>query len=142
MLWIYVEKHLEGVIMIKEDLGIDIQNFIPEEEIAKFEGVRPQGWTVVVRLYTEPKVKNGLYKPDIVHDEQQYRSCVGLVVKKSKAAYLDDRYTQTGQWCKEGDWVVFPRHAGYKIHHDGIPIFVLKEDAIDLVIDDPTKISR
>jgi hypothetical protein len=38
--------------------------------------------------------------------------------------------------------VVFPRHAGYKIHHDGMPIFVLKEDAIDLVIDDPTKISR
>lgn len=128
--------------MIKEDLGIDLQNFVPHEEIAKFEDVEPQGWTILVRLYTEPKVKNGLYMPDIVHDEQQYKNCVGLVVKKSKAAYLDDRYNQTGQWCDVGDWVVFPRHAGYKIHYEGIPIFVLKEDAIDLVIRDPSKIAR
>jgi len=128
--------------MSKEDLGIDLQNFFPDEEIAKFKDVEPQGWTILVRLYTEPKVKNGLYMPDIVHDEQQYRSCVGLVVRKSKAAYLDDRYDKTGQWCDVGDWVVFPRHAGYKIHYEGMPIFVLKEDAIDLVIKDPSKIAR
>lgn len=129
-------------IMSKEDLGIDLQNFSKEEEISKFEDVEPQGWTILVRLYTEPKVKNGLYIPDIVHDEQQYKNCVGLVVRKSKAAYLDDRYNQTGEWCKVGDWVGFPRHAGYKIHYEGLPVFVLKEDAIDFVIGDPTKITR
>ena len=128
--------------MIKEDLGIDLTNFSVDEEIAKFNNIKPQGWTIVVRLYTEPKVKNGLYIPDTVHDEQQYRSCVGLVVKKAKAAYLDDRYNQTGQWCNIGDWVVFPRHAGYKIHSKGIPMWILKEDAVDLVIDDPRDITR
>lgn len=127
--------------MSKEDLGIDLQNFSKEEEFAKFNGMQPQGWTVIIRLYTEPKIKNGLYMPDIVHDEQQYKNCVGLVVKKSKAAYLDDRYNQTGSWCEVGDWVIFPRHSGYKIHYEGMPIFVLKEDAIDVVIDDPTKIN-
>lgn len=128
--------------MTKEDLGIDLQNFSKEEEIARFNGMKPQGWTVIIRLYTEPKMKNGLYMPDIVHDEQQYKNCVGLVVKKSRAAYLDSRYEQTGSWCEVGDWVIFPRHSGYKIHYEGIPIFVLKEDAIDVVIDDPTKINR
>lgn len=128
--------------MTKEDLGIDLTNFSKEEEVAKFKDIEAKGWTLLVRLYTEPKVKNGLYMPDIVHDEQQYRSCVGLVVRKSKAVYLDDRYNQTGQWCDVGDWVVFPRHAGYKIHYEGMPIFVLKEDAIDLVIGDPSKITR
>jgi co-chaperonin GroES (HSP10) len=129
-------------MMSKEDLGIDLQNFLPDKEIAKFEDIEPQGWTVLVRLYTEPKVKNGLYMPDVVHDEQQYRSCVGLVVRKSKAAYLDDRYDKTGQWCDVGDWVVFPRHAGYKILYEGMPIFVLKEDAIDLIVKDPRRITR
>jgi len=130
--------------MIKntEDLGIDINNFSIEEEIKKFQNIKPQGWTVVVRLYTEPKIVNGIFRPDVVHDEQQYRSCVGLVVAKSKAAYLDPRYDQTGEWCKVGDWVVFPRHAGYKINCHKLPIFVLKEDAIDLIIDDPRIIER
>lgn len=125
-----------------EDLGIDINNFSIEEEIKKFQNIKPQGWTVVVRLYTEPKVVNGIFRPDIVHDEQQYRSCVGLVVLKSKAAYLDPRYEQTGEWCSIGDWVVFPRHAGYKVNYKKAPIFILKEDAIDLIIDDPRDIER
>lgn len=128
--------------MNKEDLGIDLSNFSKEEEIDKFKDVEPQGWTILVRLYTEPKVVNGIFRPDIVHEEQQYKSCVGLVVKKSKAAYLDSRYEQTGAWCDVGDWVVFPRHAGYKIHYHNLPTFVLKEDAIDLVIDDPAVIAR
>ena len=127
---------------IQEDLGIDFVNFSMDEEIAKFDNIKPQGWTIVVRLYTEPKMKNGLYMPDIVHDEQQYKNCVGLVVKKSMAAYLDSRYEQTGKWCEVGDWVVFPRHSGYKIHNKGIPCFVLKEDAIDLVVDDPRNITK
>lgn len=128
--------------MNKEDLGIDLNNFSKEEEINKFSDIEPQGWTILVRLYTEPKVVNGIFRPDIVHDEQQYRSCVGLVVKKSKAAYLDPRYEQTGKWCEVGDWVVFPRHAGYKIQCHNLPVFVLKEDAIDLIISDPSHITR
>jgi co-chaperonin GroES (HSP10) len=125
-----------------EDLGIDLNNFSIEEEIKKFQGANARGWTVAVRLYTEPKVVNGIFRPDIVHDEQQYRSCVGLVVAKSKAAYLDPRYEQTGEWCNLGDWVVFARHAGYKVNYKKLPIFILKEDAIDLVIDDPRDIER
>lgn len=129
--------------MIKEeDLGIDLKNFSKEEEIARFKDIEPKGWTLLVRLYTEPKLVNGLFRPDSVHDEQQYKSCVGLVVKKSKAAYLDSRYEQTGSWCEVGDWVVFPRHAGYKIQCCNIPTFVLKEDSVDLVIADPTMITR
>lgn len=128
--------------MSQEDLGIDLTNFSKEEEIAKFNDVEPQGWTILVRLYTEPKVVKGIFRPDIVHEEQQYKSCVGLVVKKSKAAYLDSRYEQTGKWCEIGDWVVFPRHAGYKILCHNLPVFILKEDAIDLVISDPTVIAR
>jgi len=128
---------------LKEDSGIDLQNFTPEEEIAKFKGIKPQGWTVLVRLYTKPKkTTNGLYIPDTVHDEQQYKNCTGLVVAKSKAAYQDPRYKETGHWCEVGDWVIFPRHAGYKIQYNGIPVFVLPEDAINVVTDFPEMVLR
>ena len=145
----YVRRLLKNMKMknqIKEDQGIDFDNFSLKEEVEKFKGIEPQGWTVLVRLYTKPKkTKGGLVLPDTVHSEQQYRNCVGLVVKVSKAAYMDVRYEDTGPWCKVGDWVVFPRHAGYKILYKQMPLFVLKEDAIDLVIsniDDIPEISK
>lgn len=127
----------------KHDEGIDVDNFDINAEIAKFDSMKPQGWSIIVRLYTSTKkTLGGIIIPDTAHDEQQYRSCTGLVVKKSKGAYLDDRYVNTGAWCEEGDWVIFPRHAGYKIFYEGVPIWVLKEDAIDVVIDDPRRITR
>lgn len=126
-----------------QDEGIDLTNFNKEIEIAKFKHIKPQGWTVIVRLYTEPTMVNGIIRTSSTHDEQQYHNCVGLVVSKSFAAYQDNnRYGQTGSWCEVGDWVLFPRHAGYKILSDGIPLFVLKEDAIDAIIEDPSKIVR
>lgn len=127
----------------EEDLGIDLKNFFKEEEIAKFKDIEPKGWTLLVRLYIEPEVtKGGIILMSSTQQEGEYKNCVGLVVKKSKAAYLDSRYEQTGSWCEIGDWVVFPRHAGYKIYYNKIPVFVLKEDAIDAVISDPTIINR
>jgi co-chaperonin GroES (HSP10) len=125
-----------------EDLGIDLTNFSKEEEIAKFKAFKPQGWTILVRLYTKPKKVNGLIMPDKTHDEQHYFVCTGLVVRKSKGAYKDSRYEQTGKWCKVGDWVVFPKAAGYKVTIDGMPCYVLKEDAIDLIIPDPIRVNK
>ena len=125
------------------DEGIDLENFSKEEEIAKFAGIHAVGWAILVRLYVEPKITKGkIFIPDKAHDEQQYRGCVGLVIKKSKGAYLDDRYAQTGPWCEVGDWVGFPRHAGYKIYHNGLPVWVLKEDGIDYKTDNPRTITR
>jgi co-chaperonin GroES (HSP10) len=125
-----------------EDLGIDLKTFSKEEEIKKFDGFEPQGWNVIIRLYTKTKKVGSLIMPDSVHEEQQYQGCVGLVVKKSKGAYNDPRYERTGDWCQVGDWVVFPRHAGYRVTYNGMPVFVLKEDAIDVVITDPTSVKR
>jgi co-chaperonin GroES (HSP10) len=125
------------------DEGIDLENFSKEEEIAKFSGLEAVGWTIIVRLYVEPQsTKSGIFIPAKAHEEQQYKGCVGLVVKKGKGTYLDDRYAQTGHWCEVGDWVGFPRHAGYRIYHNGTPLWVLKEDGIDYRTDDPRKISR
>jgi len=127
----------------KENLGIDLLNFSLEKQLKIYDGIEMQGWNILVQLYIQTeKTEGGILIPDLARDEEQYRSCVGLVIKKSKASYEDPRYRQTGHWCKVGDWVVFPRHAGYKISVLGAPTFILKEDAIDFTIDDPTKIAR
>lgn len=129
--------------MQNQDEGIDLNTFDKNAEIAKFEEMDPEGWTIIIRLYTNSKkTVGGIIIPDTAHEEEQYRSCVGLVVKKSKGAYLDNRYENTGAWCEVGDWVIFPRHAGYKLFYDGMPIFVLKEDAIDVRVENPGMISR
>lgn len=128
--------------MFKEDEGIDLDNFSIEDEINKFEGLEANGWDVILRLYTAPKKKNGLIMPDSVHTEQQFTGCVGLVVKVAEGAYKDLRYSETGEWCKTGQWRIFPRHAGYKIYYEGIPLYVLKEDGIGPKVDDPSKITR
>ena len=88
------------------------------------------------------KTAGGIIIPDESHNNKQYISCAGLVVGKGKAVYLDKRYEESGSWCEIGDWVVFPRHAGYKIFYNGLPLFVVKEDAIDIVVDDPSKVDR
>lgn len=128
--------------MNKEDEGIDLATFSIEEELLKFKDMQANGWDVVLRLYTEPKIKNGLVMPDKVHNEQQFSGCVGLVVKVAPGAYKDARYKETGPWCQEGEWRIFPRHSGYKIHYDGIPIFIIKEDGIGPRVEDPSKITR
>ncbi len=128
--------------MSKNDEGIDILTFEKDLEIAKFNGIYPVGWSLLVRLYTAPVKQNGLYTPATAHDEQQYKNCVGLVIDMSPGAYKDERYKETGPWCKIGDWVIFPRHGGSKIYCDGLPCFFLKEDAIDGITDDPRRINK
>lgn len=128
--------------MSKNDKGINIETFDPNLEIAQFKGIRPVGWALMIRLYGDPVEKNGITIPKTAHDEQQYKSCVGLVVDMSPAAYKDERYKETGPWCKIGDWVIFPRHGGSKVYCDGLPCFFLKEDAIDGIADDPRRIYR
>ncbi len=127
----------------KEDIGIDLMDFSKEEEIARFKGIRPVGWNVILRLYSPKRMKGSIHLSDNAYETELGRAgCVGLVVGKSKDAYQDERYKDTGHWCELADWVCFAPHLGYRIFYDGLPAIVLKEDMIDAVLEDPAKVSR
>jgi co-chaperonin GroES (HSP10) len=127
----------------ENEYGIDIDNFSIEEEIAKFDDMQVDGWDIILRLYIRPnKTRGGIIITDNSQDEDQYKNCVGLVVKIAPACYLDPRYDQSGPWCKVGEWRTFPRHAGYKIFYKDIPIFIIKEDAVGPRVPDPRFIRR
>ena len=129
---------------LKEDEGITInlETFSKEEEIKKFDGLTCVGWRIAVRLYVPLNKVGSIILPGVMHEIQEIKSCVGLVIKKPKAAYLDQRYEQTGSWCEVGDWVVFPRHAGHKTYYRGLPIFSLQEDSILYLTENPADITR
>jgi co-chaperonin GroES (HSP10) len=127
----------------KYDIGIDLKNFSKDEEIKKFDGYKVPGWRIAVRLYVEVAMtKGGIILPESVHQDQQYKACVGLVVKQATAAYLDPRYEQTGKWCEVGDWAVFPRHAGTQVNYKGLPLMLLQEDSIIGIVDNPADVTK
>ncbi len=126
-----------------EGASIDMNKFSISEEIAKFDKMKVDGWDVVIRLYMEPQqTAGGLWKTAKTIEEGEYANCVGLVVKIAEGAYKDPRYEQTGRWCEVGEWRMFPRHGGNKYKYKGIPIFVMKEDAIGPRVEDPRDVSR
>jgi co-chaperonin GroES (HSP10) len=124
-------------------IGIDLETFSIEEELAKHKNVDIPGWHVLIRLYVKPiKTKGGIYLTPKIQEEEIYSRPVGLVVAISPSAYKDSRYKDTGPWCKLGEWRVFERHNGYRIFIDGIAYWYLPEDAVGMRVNDPSIITK
>ena len=119
-----------------QDIGIDLDTFDKEKEIELFKNLKPTGWNIVIRLFIAPeRTKSGLFTPGTA-EKDKYSKCWGLVVGMSEHAYTDkERYTTP--WCQLGDWVIFPRHGDYRQDYKGRTIFIIKEDAVDVIINDP-----
>lgn len=127
----------------EKEVGIDIETFSINEAIAKFDGMKPDGYDIVLLLYMPPeKTASGIWLTEKTLEEGEYSNCVGLVVKIAAGAYKDPRYEHTGAWCEVGEWRMFPRHGGNKYKYKGMPIFVLKEDAIGPRVEDPRDVTR
>lgn len=125
------------------DEGIDLNNFDKEAEIAKFAGYKPKIYNIAIRLYSPPsKTKGGMIIPDTIRDNAQYHTCAGLVVGIAPGCYKERKYGETNPACKVGDWVVIARHSGLRIKYKGLPLFSVKEDAIEAVIDNPLDVER
>jgi co-chaperonin GroES (HSP10) len=58
-------------------------------------------------------------------------------LKVGPLAYRDESKFPDGPWCKEGDWVIFGRYAGARIHIDGGEIRFLNDDEIIGTVNSP-----
>jgi hypothetical protein len=127
-----------------DEWGIDVNNFDKEAEIAKYKGLGMKAReAVAIRLFIRPKMQGKFLIPDSIHEDQKFSNCVGLVVKVSKNAYKsDDKRFANGPWCEEGDWVIFPRHAGDRLSYKNSPIFFIWEDGIWTDLEDPRDVTR
>ena len=65
---------------------------------------------------------------------------MGYVLKQGPLAYGDKDKFPEGAWCKEKDWVVFPRYAGSRFKIEGGEVRILNDDEVIATIMDPDDI--
>lgn len=66
----------------------------------------PTGWRIMVLPYQGKKVSDGgIHLVSKALERQQAATVLGLVLKTGSLAYDGERFSKTGPWCKEGDWV-------------------------------------
>lgn len=124
------------------------------EGALKFPPPRACGYHLVVKLYVEEKDITHIrdehgrvtpfIKPEVLIENEKWRSCVGLVIAKGPSCYRGqgEKYTHSGPWCKVGDWIMFPRHEGTYFVYRGIPMYMVPDDRVYMIVDDPSYIKR
>ena len=73
-------------------------------------------------------------------DEDQIQTVVGYVLKLGPLAYADKEKFPSGPWCKEKDWIVFPRYGGSRFKIEGGEVRVLNDDEVIATIKNPDDI--
>lgn len=122
------------------------QQFITPKEVPDPE-VKPDipGPIIMVRPL-EPEntinTKSGfkLHLPDSYHDDARYLTNVGIVYKVGDLAYSEPKPGENRfgnrVWCKEGDTIVWRKHAGSKIVYKGVIFTILNDDEVVMRLQD------
>ena len=109
---------------------------------------QPTGWRILIMPFRPPEKSDGgiLLAPKTL-EEDVIQTKVGYVLKAGPLAYKDKERYQTGEWCKEGDWVIFARYAGsrFRLNGDkkaafGSEVRMLNDDEVLGTILDPKDI--
>ena len=114
----------------------------PDNITAKEKLPEPSGWRILILPYRgKGKTEGGVYLPDQLVDREALATVCGYVVKIGPLAYKDqDKFGDTGPWCKEGDWVIFGRYAGSRFKIDGGEVRLLNDDEVLATISNPEDI--
>jgi len=124
------------------------------EDHLGFQRPRVTGYHLAVKIYmTEKECKkythpdgreSMIYMPETsqVLANQQFTSCVGLVLAVGPWAYKGERFNGQEPWCKVADWVVIPRHEGLQVNYRGMQLMYIADDRVMDVISDPEHVKR
>jgi len=102
---------------------------------------QPTGWRLLILPYRGKGLTSGgiaLSKKTV--DEDQIQTVVGYVLKMGPLAYQEKEKFSSGPWCKEKDWIIFPRYAGSRFKIEGGEVRVLNDDEVIATITDPDDI--
>lgn len=118
-----------------DEIGVDFDSFDINEELKLFNDYEPRPVDILIRLYIPPKKTKG----GIIMDNSRaiYNEITGYVAKIGKCCFTGERYKEWGNWYKEGEWIVFPRHAGTRFTYKNLPVFSIVDDAPIAIIKDP-----
>ena len=101
----------------------------------------PTGYRILILPFVTGKVtRGGIHLAKQTVDKERLATVVGYVVRLGPDAYKDGNKFPEGQWCQEGDWIIFGRYAGARIQIEGGDLRLLNDDEILAVINDPEDI--
>lgn len=101
----------------------------------------PAGWRMLVMPYKGKGVtEGGIVLTEQTLERNQITSVCAYVLKMGPLAYQDAKKFPNGPWCKEGDWVIFPRYAGSRFRIDGGEVRIINDDEVIGTILDPDDI--
>ena len=113
-----------------------------------FEPPIMTGWHLLIKLWVnddelqefeqEDGSKVKLYIPEEVRNGEKFQSVTGLVIAMGDECYTDKKK----KWCRIGDFVGFPRHAGTQVYFEGVPCMVLDDDKMFCIVKDPRSLTR
>ena len=102
---------------------------------------QPSGWRILVLPFTpKEKTKGGIIIAQESLEKLRTATNCGYVIKLGPLSDNDPEKFPTGEWCKEGDWVIFARYAGSRLPIEGGEVRLLTDDEVLGTISDPESV--
>tara|TARA_R110002020_G_scaffold241191_3_gene454336 strand:+ start:1471 stop:1863 length:393 start_codon:yes stop_codon:yes gene_type:complete len=119
--------------VIEEDVSSETASQLPS----------PCGYKILIAI---PEIaettEGGVIKPDIVRELEEYATVVGFVLKMGPDCYVGNKKFPSGDYCKEGDFVLFRAFQGTRIRIHGKEFRLINDDNVEAVVEDPRGIKR
>jgi len=132
------KKGLEEAYVEEKDLFLDPSK-LPDETIDRLP--QPTGWRVLILPYQgKMKSDGGILLTNQTRQTESLATVCGYVWRIGPDAYKDKNKFSAGDWCKQGDWVIFGRYAGSRFKIEGGEVRLLNDDEILATISDPADI--
>lgn len=125
--------------------GFEEQARIMREMVGDLSKIELMGNRVLIGIYIEPSRKGSLYLAKETLKESIYQGVVGLVLKKGKAAFVDDPENKVffhGQSAKDGDWAAFRAGDAKRTQIRGVDCRIVEDTLIDMVVADPNIVTH
>ena len=105
---------------------------------------QPTGWRILLLPFQgKKKTSGGIYLPDEVQEREAVGTVCGYVLRVGPLAYQDyNKFSNTGAWCKEGDFVITRAYSGTRIKIHGREFRIINDDTVEAVVDDPRGYER
>ncbi len=103
---------------------------------------KPTGYRILIAL---PEIKetfagSSLLKTDSQKQKDYIMSIMGIVIDKGPDAYKDKDKFPGGDWCNQGDYVMFRMNTGTRFKVNGKEFRLMNDDSIEAIIPDPSGI--
>ena len=103
----------------------------------------PSGFHILCMIpEIDGKFDSGIIKADVTISFEERLSTVLFVMKLGPDCYKDKARFPSGDWCKEGDFILVRPNSGTRLKIHGREFRIINDDNVEGVVQDPRGIAR